>query len=145
MRQLLILVLFIFCLAALNCTEYSGGLQRSSTRSEETSAVGTLRTIYQAQTTYNVSNANYGTFAELAAGGFLDSRFDKSNPEMHGYVYTMDVTPAAGGNAGSFTCNADPAATSQLGGRHFYIDGTSQEIHVNATRPATAADEAYRP
>ena len=145
MRSFLV-VLFLICGVAFGCKQYSTGLQQSSGRADDPSAIATLRTVAQAQATYNISNAgNYGTFEQLAEGGFLDSRFSHSNPEFHGYVFTMNVTSPSGPELGSYACNADPSATSPHGGRHFYIDSSSYNIRVNATQTATSKDEVLRP
>ena len=147
MRKLLASFLTaVFSITMISCQQYSAGLQKGSSRAEETSAIGTLRTIAQAQATFSISNAgNYGTFDQLAEGGFLDSRFHHSSPELQGYVFNMNVSSAAGGSQSSYTCNADPAPTSHLGGRHFYIDSTSQNIRVNPTQPATDKDQPLKP
>lgn len=147
MRLLLNSVLIIvFSLGALSCQEYTEGLKQSSNRADETSAIATLRTIAQAQTTYSITNAgNYGGFEQLSESGLLDPRFSHSNPELHGYVFSVTTNPASGADASFYSCNADPSPTSQLGGRHFYIDSNSQGIRVNATQPATENDEILKP
>lgn len=145
MRSLLVVLLLISPLA-FGCKEYSTGLQKSASRADETSAIATLRTVAQAQETYGISNAgNYGTFEQLAEGGFLDPRFNHSSPEFHGYAFAMKVTSSLGPEPGFYSCNADPAATSPHGGRHFYIDSRSRDIRVNATQPATSDDDILRP
>lgn len=147
MRLLLNSVLIIvFSMGALSCQEYTEGLKQSSNRAEETSAIATLRTIAQAQTTYSITNAgHYADFEQLSESGLLDPRFNHSNPELHGYVFTINLNPPADFNESSYSCNADPSPTSHLGGRHFYIDSSSQGIRVNATQPATENDELLKP
>ena len=77
-------LLLLICIAT-GCKDYSTGLQQGASRADETSAIATLRTIAQAQTTYSISNAgHYASFEQLVEGGFLDSRFNHSNPEYHG-------------------------------------------------------------
>lgn len=143
MRPLSVSLLLI-CLALSACKEYSTGLQQSSSRADETSAIATLRTIAQAQTAFSVTNAgHYASFEQLVENGLLDSRFNHSNPEYHGYVFSLQNGSSSA--PGFFSCNADPAATSIHGGRHFYIDSSSTDIRVNATRPATNKDEIFRP
>ena len=143
MRWLFVSLLLI-CLATFSCKEYSTGLQQSSSRADEASAIATLRTIAQAQTTYSISNSgHYATFEQLSEGGLLDSRFNHSNPEYHGYVFTLQ-TNSPSGEPGFYSCNADPAATSPHGGRHFYIDSSSTDIRVNPTQPATDKDAILR-
>ena len=133
----------LICLASLSCQNYSGGLQKSVTRADETVATTALRTIAIAQQTYSVSNSgNYGTFQQLAAGNYLDSRFNSDKPALKDYVLTMEVGSAKQGPY--YQCNADPAATLPQGS-HFYIDSTSSAIHANAAQPASASDPIVQP
>ena len=138
------LLLLLFCFANA-CQQYSSGLQKGAARADETSAIATLRTIAQAQMTYNVTNSGrYATFEQLAGAGLLDSRFNRSHPEFHGYIFSMSVSPSDMGSS-IYTCTADPAPTSPRGGRHFYMDGESRDIRVNPSQQATKYDELYRP
>ena len=144
--SLLFTLMLLICLATFACKDYSTGLQQSSGRADETSAIATLRTLAQAQTTYSISNAgHFATFEQLAEGGFLNSRFHHASPELHGYIFTLKVSPATDTTPGSYTCNADPAPTSPSGGRHFYIDSNSQDIRMNPTKQATSKDQILRP
>lgn len=143
---LLFTFLLLICLATFGCKDYSTGLQQSSSRVDETSAIATLRTLAQAQTTYSISNAGqFANFEQLVEGGFLDSRFHHTNPTLHGYIFTLEVTPATDQTPGSYSCNADPEPTALPGGRHFYIDSNSQDIKMNPTQPATSRDQILRP
>ncbi len=143
---LLFAFLLLICFATFACKDYSTGLQQSSSRADETSAIATLRTLAQAQTTYSISNTgHFATFEQLVEGGFLDSRFHHSNPTLHGYIFTLEVRQATDGTPGSYTCNADPAPTSPAGGRHFHIDSDSHDIRMNPTQPATSKDQILRP
>ena len=138
-------LLLLICIASCGCKDYSTGLQQGASRADETSAIATLRTIAQAQTTYSISNAgHYASFEQLVEGGFLDSRFNHSSPEYHGYVFTLDARNSSDGLS-FYTCNADPEATSPRSGRHFYIDSDALGIRVNATQRATNRDEILRP
>lgn len=142
MRLAPLSIMLVVCLATISCQEYSTGLQTGSSRTGEASAIATLRTIAQAQTAYSISNSgHYATFEQLTEGGFLDARFRSSNPEFYGYAFKMQINPSGQG----FSCNADPAPTAKLEGRHFYIDSDTQNVHVNASQPATATDEVVRP
>ncbi len=143
---LLFSFLFLIFLTTFGCKDYSTGLQQSSGRADETSAIATLRTLAQAQSTYSISNAgHFATFEQLVEGGFLDSRFHHTKPTLHGYIFTLEVTPATDQTPGSYTCNADPDPTSPAGGRHFYIDSNSHDIRMNPTQPATSGDNILRP
>ena len=126
------------CIASLSCQSYTTGLQQSVTKTDETAAIAALHTIATAQQTYAVtSGGSYGTFQQLREGGYLDSRFSSTTPEVKGYILTMAV------NGNSFSCNADPAPPGS--GRHFYTDATSPVIHVNPSQPATAQDAGLQP
>jgi len=142
-RFVLLAMIVLTCLASLSCQNYSSGLQQSVTRADETVATGALRTISVAQQTYTVSNeGNYGTFPELAAGGYLDERFNSDKPALRNYVLTMEVVKGSG--APFYSCNADPAGDGPQG-RHFYMDSKSNGLHANATQPATASDPVAQP
>jgi hypothetical protein len=139
------LTLVLLGITTLSCGKYSSGLQQSSSRADETSAIATLRTIAQAEMTYSItSSGHYASFAQLVEAGLLDSRFNHSSPEYHGYVFTLSIDPSDL-DPGSYSCSADPAVTSPHGGRHFYINSTSQDVRVNPTQPATKKDELLRP
>ncbi|MBV9211430.1 MAG: hypothetical protein JOZ52_12405, partial [Acidobacteria bacterium] len=62
-----------------------------------------------------------------------------------GYVLTMRVSPkdTQGGQPGAYTVNADPqqnAAEAATGNRHFCLDSSDGQIHVNARQTANATD-----
>jgi len=91
------------------------------------------------------NNNEYGTFQQLCEAGYLDSRFNSSNPQIKNYVLTMTVNAKSeGAPEGFFSCNADPAGSGAQG-RHLYMDSTSTEVHVNPNQPATAQDPIFQP
>jgi hypothetical protein len=148
MNRLAVLALILLtCIASYSCQAYTSGLQQGLTGADEAAATGTLRTIGVAQKTYAVtSGGDYGTFKQLSDGGYLDSRFNSDKPAIKDYVLTMEVTPKSEGQAeGFYSCNADPTGTGAQAGRHFYIDSTSSEPHVNPNAPATAKDPILQP
>ncbi|PWT95941.1 MAG: hypothetical protein C5B55_00640 [Blastocatellia bacterium] len=110
-------------------------------RADDTVAISALRTIALAERTYSVSNGgDYATLKQLTEGGFLDSRFAGDKP-VRDYVLQLKLTTKdEGGGEASYSCNADPDQIGDRAGRHFYIDSTSNLIHVNDTQSATAAD-----
>jgi len=134
-------------IASLSCQPYSTGLQQSVARADETAATAALRTIAVAQRTYSASNGgDFATFQQLCEAGYLDSRFNSSKPSVKDYVLTMEVTPKSEAQAeGFYSCNADPVGTGPQAGRHFYIDSTSSELHVNPSESATAKDPTAQP
>jgi hypothetical protein len=121
------------------CQTYTTSLQQSGDRVDETVAITALRNIASAQRLYSVSHeGNYGTLAQLAEAGYLDTRLSSGKP-FRDYVFTLIINPKSDtAPEGSYNCLADPVAGRP--GRHFYIDSIFGTIHVNATQPATAAD-----
>jgi hypothetical protein len=135
------LITFLIVLLT-SCQTYNTGLQQSLARADEAAALTTLRAISVAQRAYSLTNSGeYGTLQQLSDGGFLDSRYARGTP-IKDYVLTVNVTPKVpGAPEGSYTCNADPELKGDRAGRHYYIDSSSTNIHVNDTQPATAADK----
>lgn len=135
----------LICFASLSCQTYSTGLQQSVARADETAAIAALHSIAVAEQTYSMSNGGkFATLQELRDAGFLDSRFNSANGGVKDYSLTIKTSPQSGEAAAYFGCNADPSNSGTQAGRHFYIDSTSQAIHVNATQPATASDPTYQ-
>lgn len=147
MKRILFLVLLLVAsLSILNCQSYTTGLEQQAGRADEGAVFAQMRAITRAQSAYSITNANeYGTFEQLAAGGYLDGRFNTSRPKFYGYVFTINVTPKTGSSEGSYGLNADPDPELKGAGRHFYIDSSSSEIRVNASQQASATDETVAP
>jgi Tfp pilus assembly protein PilE len=147
LRSALLALTVLSCLASLSCQSYSTGLQQSVARADETAATAALHAIATAQQTYSVSNGGeFGTFQQLCEGGYLDSRFNFSQPTVKDYLLTMEVTAKTEGKAeGFYSCKADPVATAAKIGTHFYIDSTSSELHANPNEPASAKDPVVQP
>ena len=138
--------LLIACLATLNCQTYTTGLQQGAGRADEVAALSTLGAIARAQTAYSISNpGDYGTFEQLAAGGYLDGRFNNSKPKFYGYIFTMSVSAKSGSRDGSYALNVDPDPALKVSGKHFYVDSNSSDIHVNANQQASASDGIVKP
>jgi hypothetical protein len=140
-------VAVLLCIVSVSCQPSPTSLQKGVAGADETAAKGALRTIAVAQQTYSVSNGGeFGTFQQLCEGDYLDSRFNSSKPAIKGYVLTMEVTPKSGARAEEFySCNADPVGPGAQAARHYYIDSTSSELHVNPTEAATAKDPVAQP
>jgi hypothetical protein len=146
MNKFAALALTAFCIASLSCQSYTGGLQKTMARADETAATAALHTIAVAQQTYAVSNDGaFATFQQLCAGGYLEARFNSDRPALKDYVLSMEVTPKSDERPEFFSCNADPAGDGALAGRHFYIDSTANGLHANPTAPATANDPVVQP
>ncbi|MEK6279544.1 MAG: hypothetical protein AABN95_04250 [Acidobacteriota bacterium] len=135
----LAVIIILLTLSSLACKSHTTTLQKTQARGDEASVIAALRTIVVAQQGHGVTNeGNYGTFPQLAAGGYLDERFASDAPEVRGYVLTMSLGDK------TFSCNADPTLSGDLKGRHFYVDSTSPLIRVNAKEPATSGDEVLK-
>lgn len=141
---ILITLLLVAYISCTGCQTYTTGMKQSVSRANEMSAIAVLRSIALAQQTYSVSNGGkYGTFQQLVEGGFLDPSISPTNPEVKGYALTIEVGDKPGMEF--YNCKADPKPAAEMAGRHFYIDSTSREMHVNPTQPATATDPTYQP
>jgi hypothetical protein len=124
----------------MGCQSYTTGLQKTRGGANVTAVIGALQTIAGAQRSYAISHdGDYGTFKQLSEDGFLDARFNSEAPQVQGYVLTMNVGEK------TFSCNADPGASMEPPGKHFYIDSTTTQVHVNPDQPATADDPLLNP
>jgi Tfp pilus assembly protein PilE len=146
LRSLKPVLIVLFCIALAGCQKYTSGLVQSAGRADEAVVLSNLRSIMLAENAYNLSNGSYGNFEQLTSGGFLDARFKGARPSLNQYSYTMTVTEkSADAATSSYSCNADPEPTGDRAGRHFYVDSTSNDMHVNATQSASATDEIIKP
>ncbi len=121
--------------------------QQTTTAIDENGAARALGVIAKAQTQFSITNGGeYGMFEDLTKAGLLDSRFAGHTPELGGYVYTIKLAPASGGQAAMFAVFADPKTPTsgvQTNARHLYMDSTSGVIHANAAQQASANDPAF--
>lgn len=145
-RPFILAYLITVCVAFTGCQSYSSGLVQTAARSDEAVVFSNLRSIMTAQNAYNLSTGNYGTFDQLTEGGYLDARFKGEKPVLNEYVYSITtITKTAENPLASYSISADPARTGDRTGRHFFMDSTSTDIHVNNTQPATPRDEVIKP
>ena len=153
--ELLIVVAIILIIMAIAIPN----LMRSRMLADEASAIGSLRTIFTAATTYSATYGN-GFPPSLAAlgpppGGGNNATCDNANlidsvlsgGRKAGYVFTYTGSNPVG-TAGqgcsspgfnNYTINADPITRGQTGQRSFFVD-PSGTIRQNTTQPATASD-----
>jgi len=142
--ELLIVVAIILIIAAIAIPN----LIKSKMAANESSAVGSLRTITTANIAYSTACPSVGfaaTLAELQAGATCPAASNEidntlSTGTKSGYSfhnYTATGTPAT-----QFKINADPLTTSS-GTRHFFVD-ESGVIRANSTAAATNADNALQ-
>jgi type IV pilus assembly protein PilA len=130
--ELMIVVAIIAIIAAIAIPN----LLRSRLQSNESAAIGNLRTINGAQTAFHSANSRYAaTFAEMTtpASGppFLDGDWTVAKS---GYNYTM------AGVQDSYTANADPVTMDTTGSRGFFTD-TSGVIRFAVGGVAGAASD----
>jgi type IV pilus assembly protein PilA len=132
--ELLIVVAIILIIATIAIPS----LLRSRQASNESAAVGDLRTVNTAEVTYSSSNAQqYGKFADMLAAGLLDGRFKDAAaaPGLHGEVYAESVAGILdNGGTGNDVGGAPPLAYgfSQTPGgaaaRYGYCTGTDAVV-----------------
>lgn len=127
--ELMIVVAIIAIIAAIAIPN----LLRSRMQSNESSAIGNLRTIVGAEVAYHAANYEYtAAFADLtgATPSFLDGNWDGTTKS--GYDYVL------GGDANNFTANANAAVYGTTGGKGFFTD-SSGVIRYEDGSDATAA------
>ncbi len=137
--ELLIVVAIILIIAAIAIPN----LLSARKSANESSAVGSLRTINTSEVTYASTYPNVG-FADLASlggaggsstgAGLLDSVL--ASGTKSGYVFT--VNNLTGTPVTTYDVHGDPQ-NSQTGQRHFFSD-QSGVIRFNVSAVATATD-----
>jgi len=148
--ELLIVVAIILIIAAIAIPN----LLRSRIAANEASAVGSMRTINTAETTYNSTYPTVGytsTIGNLAGTGcasptstnacLIDNTLagaTSSATPKSGYYFTLASSSGLG-----YVLNGDPAKPGSSGVKHYYTDG-SAVIHYNATASAAATDAAIQ-
>ena len=117
---------------------------RGAVRSgNEAAATQNIQTILTSQFRYHTEYGSYGTFEQLVDKDFLSKRFAASAPTIDGYKYVLTVRPAEPDQKASFTVNADPV-NSSAGTKHFFVDSSSETVHVSSNKPASGNDPAIR-
>jgi type IV pilus assembly protein PilA len=157
--ELLIVVAIILIIAAIAIPN----LLRSRIAANESSAVGSMRTINTAQVTYASTyplqgfapdlntlgpGASTGGTATSAGAQLLDNVLGCSAGTGSGSFcsksgYQFAVTTTAGAPISTFTSAGNPLTWQQTGVRYFYSDA-SGVIRYNATTSATTADAAIQ-
>jgi len=142
--ELLIVVAIILIIAAIAIPN----LIKSKMAANESSAVGSLRTITTANIAYSTACPAVGfsaTLLDLSAGTGCPAAKDEidntlATGKKSGYSFTYSYT--AGPPSTQFSTQADPQTTSS-GTRHFFVD-ESGVIRANSTAAATNADNALQ-
>ena len=129
--ELMIVVAIIAIIAAIAIPN----LLRSRIQSNESAAIGNLRTICGAEVAYNSANNEYATTFDDLTGAtppFLDGNWAATKS---GYNFTM------GGTVENYTVGADPSAVGTSGNKYFFVDASG----VIRFSEAGAADATSTP
>jgi type IV pilus assembly protein PilA len=137
--ELLIVVAIILIIAAIAIPN----LLRSKMAANESSAVGSMRTINTAEVTYATVYPNVGYSANVASlGGILATcattassaaaclidnilaNATAAGTAKSGYFFTYNLNGAAGGLNTAYTLLGSPANTGSTGQRFFFTDQT---------------------
>ena len=147
--ELLVVVAVLLIIVAIAIPNFIN----SRMRSNEASAVQSLRTFSTAQALYstmwgvgfadNMSKlSGNGVVVSQNNAGLIDQAF--ASGLKSGYVFTL--TPGSAdsqGNVGTFYLTADPQVPGSSGVRHYYVDQTSV-IRFNPSLPAGPSDPPVR-
>jgi type IV pilus assembly protein PilA len=155
--ELLIVVAIILIIAAIAIPN----LMRARMSANESSAVGSVRSINTAEISYNAAYSNLGfttTLAQLggaagavctpstATGCFIDSSL--STGTKSGYTFTLAIgsSPLASGVTPSYSVIAAPLTLNQTGTRFFcsFEDAVVRSSTAAITAPCTAATTALQ-
>ena len=142
--ELLIVVAIILIIAAIAIPN----LIKSKMAANESSAVGSLRTITTGEIAYSTACPSVGFSASLVAlntgAGCAQAANEIDNTLSTGVKsgYSFNNYTATGTPATQFSINADPLTTSS-GTRHFFVD-ESGVIRANSTAVAGNGDNALQ-
>ncbi|MCA1618506.1 MAG: prepilin-type N-terminal cleavage/methylation domain-containing protein [Acidobacteria bacterium] len=120
--ELMIVISIIGILVAIGIPAWQSSVRSTN----EAAAITHLQRISTAQVTYfNTKNrSGYGTFEQLAGGGYLSKQFAGDTPLVDGYIYKMALTARSGNEPAGFAVNADPQKPTGItatGSRFFYV------------------------
>lgn len=113
--ELMIVVAIIAIIAAIAIPN----LLRARMQSNESSAIGNLRTIVGSEVAYHAANYEYtADFADLtgATPAFLDGNWGGATKSGYNYVL--------GGDTNNFSANANAAVYGTTGGKGFFTDSS---------------------
>ncbi len=148
--ELLIVVAIILIIAAIAIPN----LLRARIAANEASAVGSMRTINTAETTYNSTYPTVGYSADMdslagssctaptsAAACLIDTTLagaTSATAPKSGYYFTYAPSSSLG-----YTLTGQPSQQGSSGVKAYYTDGTAV-IHYNASGAATASSPAIQ-
>ena len=146
--ELLIVVAIILIIAAIAIPN----LLKSKMAANESSAVGSIRTINTGEVTYAAGCPNIGfsaTLVELNTGaicasgnGIIDSVL--ASTQKSGYKFTYSPGAAVNSIVYTYTVNAVPASIGTTGQRGFYSDQTGVIRYTLAGTAPTNASNALQ-
>lgn len=120
--ELMIVVAIIAIIAAIAIPN----LLRARLQSNESAAIGNLRTICGSEVAYHSANYQYAAAFDAlttppAAGAppYLDGAW---NVTKSGYLYTLGAGAGAAGS--NFAANADPEVMNTTGSKGFFVDAS---------------------
>lgn len=140
--ELLIVVAIILIIATIAVPS----LLRSRQASNESAAVGDMRSLNTAEATYSSSNpSTYGPMTSLVGSGLIDSRFQVAPAIIHGQTYAEDAAitdPTSGQTVGGGTPGMYGFATTVSGNaaRYDYASGTDAVVRYNTIGPNGKTD-----
>jgi prepilin-type N-terminal cleavage/methylation domain-containing protein len=139
--ELLIVVAIILIIAAIAIPN----LIKSKMAANESSAVGSLRTLTTAEVAFATSCPNLGFTANLVDMGPTGAVCPGGANQIDNLLvtgtksgYAMAISNVTGTPATTFNINADPVSTSS-GTRHFFVDQTGV-IRYNQAAAAAVTD-----
>ena len=141
--ELLLVVAIIGIISAIAIPNFFSSRRAAN----ESSAIGTLRVIFSAQSTYRATtgSGSYGDFTDLQTAGLIDSVVAASDTTAKsGYLFTNGQV--SGPSYPTFDATAEPTtATGSLatGARSYFVNETGV-IHfvVGGTAPTCTPDNA---
>jgi type IV pilus assembly protein PilA len=142
--ELLIVVVIIGIIAAIAVPN----LLASRRAANESAAIASMRTLSSAQATYRISQATYGTFAQLNSAGLIDTSLSNATTAANaksGYIFTY----TASATQPSLWWNAScvPTQTTGLGAtatRSFYTSESGVIYAGISTSAPTFSDDNAR-
>jgi type IV pilus assembly protein PilA len=144
--ELLIVVAIILIIAAIAIPN----LLKARISANESSAVGTVRTISTATVQFDAQCPNLGFPSAVAlmgpgpgdctGAGIIDAVLVAGSKSGYNFTYAPGAADAAG-VVSTYTYNADPITPSVTGQRHFFLDQTGV-IRYNQNAAAGAGDLA---
>ena len=114
----LIELMVVVAVIAIITTLALPGLQNASKRSNEASAIASLKNILTAQNQYKIRFGSFASVSDLVTADLLDDNF--SDDEKSGYRFQNVSAPTIG----NWELEAVPVNPSASGDRYFFVDSS---------------------